>query len=465
MTAITTDDMCNILKKGKSSVNLDASASAPHSGSNGHHADTTGASHAQTHQSKTVSDRHRPARVSASSSSKDGSNHSSKYAVAPMDTKVEHTNPAMGTFALEATRAAQSGSKSPYGSVSRTKMQRHINALRRNNVTTEPLRPGVPIGPPSMMMGVTKNGAGASFFHRMMSFQQNPNGTPEDQDVIREFDHDVANAIVSLGGSFLGLPQDELVSSPGMRKLVARNIRWFQNTPDLVKLMGLMAAKKLNQWVERRHLVSRLMLEGRRRGEEENENIIVSRDPLMMPPPSVFDSTSCLVKREREEDEVATDTIATQQQQSNNTEEDTNDNNLCDSGSTTLMMMQVDGAVCDHTTEEKEVKDKKEEASVSSSPPPLKRMKVSLRIPSSSVALVKKNKATTKKKVVDDDHHHTTKEERKNDVVHGEKTPKKTSSTGHHTSRTRHRHHQDDDTKDTTNMDQHYDDLTIDHSC
>lgn len=67
-----------------------------------------------------------------------------------------------------------------------------------------------------------------------------------DADVLMEFDNDVAEALLSLGGQYLNIPPEELMQSTGLRKLVARNIRWFQKTPDCVKLMGLMLAKKFN---------------------------------------------------------------------------------------------------------------------------------------------------------------------------------------------------------------------------
>lgn len=97
---------------------------------------------------------------------------------------------------------------------------------------------------------------------RMKTNWQNPNVTtatdpgpltPEEtQHVVREFDRDVAEAILSVGGHFMGISPGELSQSQGMRILVARNIRWFQNTPDFLKLMGLMAAKKMNNILAKR---------------------------------------------------------------------------------------------------------------------------------------------------------------------------------------------------------------------
>lgn len=77
--------------------------------------------------------------------------------------------------------------------------------------------------------------------------------TPEEtRHVVREFDRDVAEAILSVGGHLMGISPAELSQSTGMRILVARNIRWFQNTPDCIKLMGLMAAKKMNNILVKR---------------------------------------------------------------------------------------------------------------------------------------------------------------------------------------------------------------------
>lgn len=78
-----------------------------------------------------------------------------------------------------------------------------------------------------------------------------------DSDVLMEFDHDVAEAILSAGGQYLNIPPAELIQSTGLRKLVARNIRWFQRTPDCVKLMGLMLAKKVNGMIHQNRHVKR----------------------------------------------------------------------------------------------------------------------------------------------------------------------------------------------------------------
>lgn len=70
-----------------------------------------------------------------------------------------------------------------------------------------------------------------------------------DLDVTSEFDRDVSEAMVTLGGRVMGLDPHDLMHSKGLCKLVARNIRWFQNTPDWLKLVGLVVAKRLNSAV------------------------------------------------------------------------------------------------------------------------------------------------------------------------------------------------------------------------
>lgn len=85
---------------------------------------------------------------------------------------------------------------------------------------------------------------------RTNALQENDASTAfQDPDVIGEFDRDVSEAMVTFGGRFVGLDPQELMHSQGLRKLVARNIRWFQNTPDWLKLVGLVVAKRLNSAV------------------------------------------------------------------------------------------------------------------------------------------------------------------------------------------------------------------------
>lgn len=70
-----------------------------------------------------------------------------------------------------------------------------------------------------------------------------------DIDIVHELDQDVARALVYAGGKVMGIRPEELYNSPGLQKLVARNMEWFKNTPDWIKLIGLCAAKKLNGYL------------------------------------------------------------------------------------------------------------------------------------------------------------------------------------------------------------------------
>lgn len=74
----------------------------------------------------------------------------------------------------------------------------------------------------------------------------------EDVDIVREFDHEVSVAVTRIGGSLLGLNAhpDQLMESPGVRKLVARNLAWFHGSSDFFKLCGLLLAKKINRVIE-----------------------------------------------------------------------------------------------------------------------------------------------------------------------------------------------------------------------
>lgn len=76
---------------------------------------------------------------------------------------------------------------------------------------------------------------------------QEPIGTPErDAGVHVEFDTDIVDALVYTVGRWLGLDTEQLRDSPGLRTLVSRNIQWFRSSPDWMKLVGLVLAKKLN---------------------------------------------------------------------------------------------------------------------------------------------------------------------------------------------------------------------------
>lgn len=74
-----------------------------------------------------------------------------------------------------------------------------------------------------------------------------------DPDIVLEFDRDISEFLVSVSGSFLGMNPNELMQSNGLRQLIARNMRWFQNTPDWMKVIGLLVAKKFNGEVRTRN--------------------------------------------------------------------------------------------------------------------------------------------------------------------------------------------------------------------
>ena len=73
---------------------------------------------------------------------------------------------------------------------------------------------------------------------------------PEAAMINREFQETVSKALVRSGGKILRLPDEETQSSTGLHKLVERNLRWFDEAHDGFKLIGLLAAKKLNALAE-----------------------------------------------------------------------------------------------------------------------------------------------------------------------------------------------------------------------
>ena len=84
------------------------------------------------------------------------------------------------------------------------------------------------------------------------SFTTETNEINSDPDIVLEFDRDISEFLVSVSGSFLGMNPNELMQSNGLRQLIARNMRWFQNTPDWMKVLGLLIAKKFNGEVRNR---------------------------------------------------------------------------------------------------------------------------------------------------------------------------------------------------------------------
>ena len=73
-----------------------------------------------------------------------------------------------------------------------------------------------------------------------------PRAPEHDVGVHIEFDTDVVDALVYTVGRWMGLDTEQLRDSPGLRTLVSRNIQWFRASPDWMKLLGLVLAKKLN---------------------------------------------------------------------------------------------------------------------------------------------------------------------------------------------------------------------------
>lgn len=132
--------------------------------------------------------------------------------------------------------------------------QRQLGQLERlqKRRATESHVPSWRRNPLTRMIDHLRHSASSSSSSLVASSSTLPPPT-EDQDVLREFDHDMAEAIVSVGGRFVGLRTEDLMQSPGLRKLIARNMRWFQNTPDWLKMIVLLLAKRVNGEVRRRH--------------------------------------------------------------------------------------------------------------------------------------------------------------------------------------------------------------------
>lgn len=142
----------------------------------------------------------------------------------------------------------------PSGSLkapSKTASLLHGRMMRRlvKNAPTAPVYNGVafqPIDVPSRPGTIMK---------RLYSiFQSSNQGTsdcniPLDRVVTEEFDKEIAQALTSTVGRYMGLSQTDLNQSPGLKDLVTRNMQWFHNTPDWLKLAGLVTAKKLNRLV------------------------------------------------------------------------------------------------------------------------------------------------------------------------------------------------------------------------
>lgn len=152
-----------------------------------------------------------------------------------------------------------------FKSPSKTKLQNHIRNINRLQIPLPPaLAPYDNRAPPPSSSTPSTGSVSARMMNLLTSGLQSRPTPPssytntfqtrgaEDIDVVQEIDNDIATALVSLGGSVLGLEAEQLSKSPGMRKLVARNINWVHGAHDALKFIGLMAAKKLNQIVKRR---------------------------------------------------------------------------------------------------------------------------------------------------------------------------------------------------------------------
>lgn len=111
----------------------------------------------------------------------------------------------------------------------------------------------------------------------------------QDPDVVREFDRDISECLVSVSGSFLGMNPNELMQSNGLRQLIARNMRWFQNTPDWMKIIGLVVAKKFNGEVRNRNAIltnayQRMSSSSSSFVNEEDINTLIEEEALEVQP-------------------------------------------------------------------------------------------------------------------------------------------------------------------------------------
>ena len=112
-----------------------------------------------------------------------------------------------------------------------------------------------------------------------------PSRAPEhDAGVHLEFDTDVVDALVYTVGRWMGLDIDQLRDSPGLRTLVSRNIQWFRASPDWMKLLGLVLAKKLNH-----------SLDTPRRSPSDTQRMLMERLLQTVPVAAVGQSTNEVV--------------------------------------------------------------------------------------------------------------------------------------------------------------------------
>lgn len=75
--------------------------------------------------------------------------------------------------------------------------------------------------------------------------------------MLSEIQRDLTGAVAGLGGACLGLQAHELAESSTLQSFVERHThKILGNAPEWVRLMGLLAAKKVHRWVVPQHAVS-----------------------------------------------------------------------------------------------------------------------------------------------------------------------------------------------------------------
>lgn len=129
----------------------------------------------------------------------------------------------------------------------------------------------------------------------------------EDPEVLQEIQQDVSEALVYIGGNLLGLSPLDLHESSGLHKLVSRNMRWIQNTPDWMKLIGMLIAKKCNNTVQSRLMIlptssSSLQLLPSPFNDTNNNNALFLNEDMMV----VDIANAVVMDKETREDNEAT---------------------------------------------------------------------------------------------------------------------------------------------------------------
>lgn len=145
----------------------------------------------------------------------------------------------------------------------RANLKRRLDAVTRlpSGGEADPQWFGVrdePLGDESSSSSRSWTGTLLTGLRRWMMTQPPPNLDATSSPVIHEtdagvhleFDTDVVDALVYTVGRWMGLDTEHLRDSPGLRTLVSRNIQWFRASPDWMKLLGLVLAKKLNHTLD-----------------------------------------------------------------------------------------------------------------------------------------------------------------------------------------------------------------------